>query len=262
SHFVDATINQVTWYLTAEGGPHTQVFVYIFGLAANGTPDSDQLLHVSPAQPNIDLEWNTYTMEEPLEAPDGFFVGVALPNVFHGLGTDDGLPDGDGNWPFIPGTQFAALDYTNNAWDDIGDLGFPFNLTVRAYGALNSQLPQPVQTGCNVSSAGIGSFSQFAGSESAIVSDKLDRGQRSVNIGSPDRSLTAADRESTPQTMQSGDNGDAIRDNLQGYVIYRQINNVGDYEEYDTLYDHEAVTYTDVDVELNTVYCYRIAALY
>lgn len=132
AHFVNATLTSVQWYLTSEGGPHDQVTILILGLDANGIPDGSQVLHMSSPQSNVDDQWNEYTLPEPVDAPNGFFVGVMTPNQFTALATDDGI---DPPWEFQWGTQWANVDYTSAAdWLDIGNAGFMVNFLIRAYG--------------------------------------------------------------------------------------------------------------------------------
>ncbi len=132
AHFYNAVIEEVTWLLTSNAA-HTEAVIYIFGLDEFGWPDVNLLLHESEVQPNIDDTWNTYVLPEPVEAPNGFLVGVCTPDIFTAIGTDDGV---DEPYVFELGTQFGISDWTDPAvdWSDIGTVGFPYNFTIRAYG--------------------------------------------------------------------------------------------------------------------------------
>ena len=138
AHFYDAVISEVSWLLTSNTA-HAEAKILIFGLDDAGVPDDSQLLYESSMLPNIDDQWNTYTLETPVEAPNGFFVGVCTPGLFTAIGTDDGVGE---PYEFQEGTQWGIADYTagTNEWLDIGPAGFPFNFTVRAYGQNNGEI--------------------------------------------------------------------------------------------------------------------------
>lgn len=96
-------------------------------------PNSENLLFQSDAIENIDDEWNSYILEEPIETPGGFFVCVSTPNIFTGLGYDDGT---GAPWDFVYDAQYATNDWTNsNGWSTIETFGFYNNLMLRAYGS-------------------------------------------------------------------------------------------------------------------------------
>ncbi len=138
SHMNNAIVNQVSWYLTSNAA-HDNAIIYIFGLDETGMPDVSQLLYQSDSVPSIDDQWNTYTLPTPINAPNGFFVGISTPGVFTALGLDDGI---DAPYVFQEGTQWGIANWeegTNN-WIDIGDAGFPFNVLVRAKGIDNGVL--------------------------------------------------------------------------------------------------------------------------
>ena len=138
AHFYDAVISEVSWLLTSNSA-HAEAKILIFGLDAAGVPDDSQLLYESGMLPNVDDQWNTYTLESPVEAPNGFFVGVCTPGIFTSIGTDDGVGE---PYEFQEGTQWGIADYTagTNEWLDVGPAGFPFNFTVRAYGQNNGEI--------------------------------------------------------------------------------------------------------------------------
>jgi len=137
SHFYNADITEITWLLTSNA-VHPEAVLYIFGLDGSGVPDTAQLLHESTPQPNVDDAWNTYTLDTPIAAPNGFFVGVCTPNVFTALGTDDGV---GAPYEFQEGTQMGIADWTaGNEWLDVGPAGFPFNFTIRAIGVNNGDV--------------------------------------------------------------------------------------------------------------------------
>ncbi|PIZ70015.1 MAG: hypothetical protein COY19_00835, partial [Candidatus Marinimicrobia bacterium CG_4_10_14_0_2_um_filter_48_9] len=135
---INATLNRVTWYLTSEGGPHTTIYIYIMGLDAFGVPDVDQILFTSDAITNTDDSWNELELPEPIDAPNGFFVGVNTPSQFTALAMDDGVGE---PYVHVPGTQWGNADISaGNSWLDIGPAGFPQNFFMRAFGMDNSAL--------------------------------------------------------------------------------------------------------------------------
>ena len=131
AHFHEAQIDEITWLLTEEGGPHAAIDLYIYGLDATGMPDgTDELFSVTGVA-NTDTEWNTFVLPEPVEAPNGFFVCANYASGFLGLGTDDGV---DEPWELVPGTQFVTNSVGTNAWEDLAGSDFPYNFTIRAIG--------------------------------------------------------------------------------------------------------------------------------
>ncbi len=138
SHMNNAVINEVSWYLTSEAA-HTEAVIYLFGLDETGMPDVNQLLFESDPVPNVDDQWNTYTLPAPINAPNGFFVGICTPNIFTAIATDDGV---DEPYVFQEGTQWGIADWTDgsNDWLDVGPAGFPYNFLVRAQGIDNGPL--------------------------------------------------------------------------------------------------------------------------
>jgi len=133
AHPVNASLSSVSWYLTAEGGPHTEVKIFVFGLDAAGVPDVNQVLHVSEMIPNTDETWNDYELPEAVTSETGFFMGINTPGLFTALGTDDGV---GAPWEFVPGTQWGIFDYTtgNADWLELGSAGFEVNFLIRGYG--------------------------------------------------------------------------------------------------------------------------------
>jgi len=139
AHRYKAELEEITWYLTQQGGPHHMVNIWVFGLDENGFPDSNNLLYNQNNVPNTDNQWNLYEFSEPVEAPEGFLIGLSYNNGFLGLALDDG--EGE-PWEFVYDTQFAIFDYLNPSysWDCIGAGGWPQNFLLRAYGANNGEI--------------------------------------------------------------------------------------------------------------------------
>jgi hypothetical protein len=138
AHNYDAVINEVKWMLTSNAA-HTEAKIYIIGLQADGTPDDGNILHESAMLPNTDDAWNTYTLATPIEAPNGFFVGVCTPGVFTAIAKDDGV---GAPYESQAGRNFGIADVTagTNTWLDLHGTEFQGNFMVRAYGANNGAL--------------------------------------------------------------------------------------------------------------------------
>jgi|GEM_PF-1792218 len=131
-HYHNAILDEMTWQLTSEGGPHNTVKVWVLGLDANGLPDRNNVKYTAEDIPNNDNEWNTYVFSEPVEAPDGFFIGLSY-DGFLGLATDDGVGE---PWDFVPGTQFGVFDITDASSDftPIENWDFEVNYLLRGIG--------------------------------------------------------------------------------------------------------------------------------
>ena len=131
-HHHNAILNEMTWHITSEGGPHNTVKVWVLGLDANGLPDRNNIVYTAEDVPNVDDQWNTYEFANPIEMPEGFFIGLSY-NGFLGLATDDGVGE---PWDFVPGTQFGVFNITDPTSDftDISVWGFQVNYLLRAFG--------------------------------------------------------------------------------------------------------------------------------
>jgi hypothetical protein len=144
-HDASATLTELSWYLTAEGGPHATVQLYVLGLSTSGMPDANNILYTASVS-NTDMQWNTHELPEAIEAEGGFFLGAAY-NGFLGLSTDDGVGE-----PYVyqNGTHYYASDYTTNTWTAFESSGFPVNTMIRATGVANAvrsyAVEEPVYT--------------------------------------------------------------------------------------------------------------------
>lgn len=138
AHPQASQLEQMSWLLSDApdgGGPHPTVQLYVFGLNASGVPNSGDLLFTGSAT-NTDGVWNTFTFPEPLNAPDGFFVGVAYAG-FVGLGSDDGL---GAPWVYQPNTHFYSSNYTTGNWTKWEASGFSLNGMIRALGVAGARI--------------------------------------------------------------------------------------------------------------------------
>ena len=131
AHFHHAILEDVSWYSTSEGGPHSSINFIILGLDGNGIPDVNDILYEGYGLPGIDDQWNVHTLPEAVEAENGFYLGYNFAG-FAGLGTDDGVGD---PYPYIPNTQYITSDWTaGNDWHTPDEYEFPLNFSIRANG--------------------------------------------------------------------------------------------------------------------------------
>jgi len=130
AHYYNAIVEEVSWFVTSEGGPHHTVTVAVLGLDGQGIPDLNQIYYLNESAPNNDDSWTTLTLPEPIEAPNGFYVGLLYPG-FLGIGMDDGIV---APYEFTPGTHWMAMDWINGGWDNPENYDFPNNFMIRANG--------------------------------------------------------------------------------------------------------------------------------
>jgi hypothetical protein len=131
AHRNDSRLKAVSWYLTDEGGAHPAVKVWVFGLDAEGYPDTGNVLYSAENVPNINNQWNSYIFPEPMDAANGFLIGLSF-NGYLGLAHDSGT---DPEWPFHPHTHFFSGNISTENFQPIESLGdFQRNLLLRAVG--------------------------------------------------------------------------------------------------------------------------------
>lgn len=124
-----AEVRTVSWYLTGDAA-HDKVDLYIFGLTASGAPDKTNVLYAKTNVNNTDKEWNTHTLDTPVMAEEGFFVGITTTG-FISIGVDDGI---DAPYEFAPNTMFATLDWKTKNWFDLASQDIKKNFLIRANG--------------------------------------------------------------------------------------------------------------------------------
>jgi hypothetical protein len=128
-HRRNSVIDEISWYLTGEGGPHSLVNLFVFGLDEEGMPDRNNMLYVATNINNKDNEWNTHYLSESLSVPNGFMVGVSASGflaIAHDEGTDP--------WAFQENTQFATTNFLTNDFISLEQVDFEVNLLIRAAG--------------------------------------------------------------------------------------------------------------------------------
>ncbi len=129
-----SVVQEIHWYLCSNYVSHDQVKLYLFGLNEDNEPNTDIVLYESGYVDNIDDEWNTYYITVPVEAYEGFFVGVSTPNEYTSIGMDDGTGE---PWEFQTGTQFCKENWTSSgSWTNVESYGpnYERNFMIRAYG--------------------------------------------------------------------------------------------------------------------------------
>ncbi len=130
-HHNNALLQNITWLLTGDSD-HDEVKIWILGLDEMGYPDKDNIIHTVENVPTDYDRWTLYEFEEPIETPEGFFMGISA-NGFLGLAVDDGTGD---TWGFVPETQFGVADINdpNHDFQAIESWGFEQSFLLRAYG--------------------------------------------------------------------------------------------------------------------------------
>ena len=133
-HNTSAQISEMSWFTTAEGGPHTTVQIYVMGLTAAGMPDGNNVLYTA-AVSNADDTWNTHTLSTPVNTDGGFYIALGF-DGFAGLATDDGVGE-----PYVyqNGTHYFTGDYTSNQWVSFESQGFSVNAMIRAIGVAGAK---------------------------------------------------------------------------------------------------------------------------
>ncbi|MFA8298786.1 MAG: choice-of-anchor J domain-containing protein [Hyphomicrobiales bacterium] len=129
-----AYIKSIKWFLEKGGIEHETCQIYILGIDENGIPDRENLIYKSDVLTNIDEEWNTHVLPNPIYVPRGFYVALNTGILPMNLAGDDGVED-----PYVvkPKTMFSTPDWKDPAtnWTELGIPGhFPYNLMVRAEG--------------------------------------------------------------------------------------------------------------------------------
>ncbi|MCK9269011.1 MAG: choice-of-anchor J domain-containing protein [Bacteroidales bacterium] len=101
----NAIINSVTWFnFPSESYPASpEVRIIILGVTEDGTPDANNQLALIEEVPQV-YGWNTYQLEVSVDAPDGFFVGIAGYSDYTVLGYDDGVGE---PYEWMPRTNWS-----------------------------------------------------------------------------------------------------------------------------------------------------------
>ena len=149
AHHYAAELDEVIWWLTSEEGTHATVKVWVLGLDELGYPDKNNILYTNNAVPNVDNQWNKYTFSSPIDAPNGFFIGLSYEGYLS-LAVDNGV---GAPWDFQTGTQFTIFDIsTDEAFTPLENDGFEVNFLLRAYGTKYGAVDKSDDVNNNVSS--------------------------------------------------------------------------------------------------------------
>ncbi|MCL2246770.1 MAG: carboxypeptidase regulatory-like domain-containing protein, partial [Lentimicrobiaceae bacterium] len=139
-HRENTTLYNMSWYLTDNVDPYpTTVNIYILNLDAQGMPTS-QILYSALNVNSTKMEWNTYQFPTPVEAPNGFYLSLAHPDVFLSIGTT--TPDEE--YPFQPQTHFYCSDFHLYSFTALENNNPPYNVNfmIRAQGVVNGKAVQ------------------------------------------------------------------------------------------------------------------------
>ncbi len=130
-HHGEMWVTGFSWWLWAVTGDTPPVKLWILGLTPNGRPDRNNVLFAQEVVETTYDGWQHFAMDLALYAEDGFFVGLSS-HIPLGLAVDNGA----GEYPYLPGTQFAILDISDESepWYELAQLGAPLNLLLRATG--------------------------------------------------------------------------------------------------------------------------------
>lgn len=127
----DARVLEIAWFNNVSSGSGTLVNIWILGLDENGLPNGQDILYQRNNVPNLNNNWNLYSLEEEVEAQEGFFVGFSYEGNF-GLGMDSGQSN---HWPYQTDSYFFTHNIQNGSFQPIenhqDNVG---NLMIRAYG--------------------------------------------------------------------------------------------------------------------------------
>ena len=101
----NAIVNNVSWFnFPSESYPASPMArIIILGITENGVPDPTNQLALIEEVPQV-YGWNTYQLSVPVDAPEGFFVGIAGYSDYTVLAYDDGVGE---PYEWIPRTQWG-----------------------------------------------------------------------------------------------------------------------------------------------------------
>ncbi len=116
------------WFTENYLQTHDSVDFYIFDLDANGNPTST-ILYTQRAVPNVDMQWTTIDFEAPVDAPNGYMLGIGCDGHV-GLGLDDGGEP----YPFVERTHCFTDDYETGKFSYIEDFEIMRSLMIRGIG--------------------------------------------------------------------------------------------------------------------------------
>jgi len=123
------TIKSVSWYLVeSEGKRQRNVNLLVFGLNDDGTPESTPQLVISDIESTVN-EWFSYTLDEPFSTSESFYIALACPDDYLGLGVDGSYFNATEEYPYRQMLQYYANDYTETFY--IADIWYKGNFMIR-----------------------------------------------------------------------------------------------------------------------------------
>ena len=136
------TLTSMTWYTNQQYETHQTVNVFVFGLDENGQPEAEPILKKENVA-NTDGEWSTYEFPSPIDAPNGYLIGLSFEgNLCLGLDKQDGSEE----YPFVEGTNCFTMDYTSGGWEYIEKHDITRSMMIRAGGYALGEAAMPEMT--------------------------------------------------------------------------------------------------------------------
>lgn len=129
----ETKLYSISWMTAIQG--ENKINLFVFDLDNSGLPVKKILFSQEKVR-NIGMQWNTFYLDEPLNCPNGFMLGISGDGVGNvGLGADSGE---DSIWPFVPKRNYLIQDYTaEDQYFNLLDNQIPRNLMIRAEGSLD-----------------------------------------------------------------------------------------------------------------------------
>lgn len=130
AHKVPASLYSMSWITMKDNVNYNTINIFVFDLDINGKPTSN-ILFSAMGVPNKDKEWCSYNFELPVDAPNGFLIGVSINGTGNvAIGFDSGQSS---EYPFVANVNYFAGDYTAG-FSSLDLQGFKSNIMIRATG--------------------------------------------------------------------------------------------------------------------------------
>lgn len=120
-------IEEVRWFVS-DDEPHANFNVIIFGLNADGTPNSKDIIYADYGVDYIDNDWTVYTLRKPLKV-DGCLVAISC-SGFLGIGATAITAE----YPLKPGMHYYAGESYQLGIFDFALENYNYHIMLRAYG--------------------------------------------------------------------------------------------------------------------------------
>ena len=120
-----------SWVTTSYKGPHNEMNLWILDITPEGKPTNKVLFNVMKAPSEGDEVWNKYELPYPVEAPNGYYLGVSYSYGMSSLAMDSGT---DPDEPFVQYINYYSKDYTTNEWTLLDASFVKRNYLIRAEG--------------------------------------------------------------------------------------------------------------------------------